>query len=206
MPDFVRCPRCGCGVGVADALVGRPVRCIACDHHFVPDTKAAERTEVPSPPRPPLPLPKKPVPAAPGQDARVLCPGCGAPVGWLQRRCPYCKEEFLDEPLAGRDDGPLGPRRDTEPHQGNLIANLGKASALAGLLTFFTCGLGSLIGLPLGLVTWALARNQLSRIDAGLVDASGRTQTEFGRQQAILGIFLSTVFGMGYVLAWWSLH
>ncbi len=206
MPDFVRCPRCGCGVGIAAVLLGRTVRCIACDHRFVLDTRPPDRPEIPLPALRPIALPEKPGPRTPASHEKALCPTCGAPVGWQQRRCPYCQEEFLDERLPGRGDRPLGPRRDTEAHQGDLIANLGKASLIAGILTLFSCGLASLVGLPLGLMTWVLARNQLRRIEAGLVDASGRAQTEFGREQAILGMFLSVVFGIGCALAWWSFH
>jgi hypothetical protein len=203
MPDFVRCPHCGCGVALAAVPVGQMIRCFACNHRFVPDLKVDQPAVPPPALRPVVPSAQwEPT----GRDKTVLCPICGTTVGWQLRRCPLCHEEFLDE-LPPRQKGrPPGPRRDSDPHRGNLIANLGRASLVIGILPLFTCGLASLVGLPLALTTWILADNQLRRIDAGLVDESGRTLTEYGREQALIGIVLSAVFGVGFGLAWWYFH
>jgi hypothetical protein len=202
MPDFVRCPHCGCGVALAAVPVGQMIRCFACNHRFVPERKA-DQPAAPLPALQPLAPSAQPEPRTTGRDNKVLCPICGTAVGWQLGRCPLCREEFLDELPPVQKGRHPGPRRDSEPHRGNLIASLGKVSLLLGILPLFTCGLASLVAWPLALTTWILAENQLKRIDAGLVDESGRTLTESGKEQALIGMVLSTVFGAGFGLAWW---
>jgi hypothetical protein len=64
-------------------------------------------------------------------------------------------------------------RRDCEPHRGDLLLPLGNVSMVCGMLSLAT-GLPALIALPLGFVVIGMAKNDLARIDAGLMDPDGR--------------------------------
>jgi hypothetical protein len=86
MPEFVACPACGCRVQMADAMLGRPVRCISCGHRFTasspsePETRRVEPLPAVEAPdeRPAQPRPAPP-PLPPGFDEP-------APGGWHGQR------------------------------------------------------------------------------------------------------------------------
>jgi hypothetical protein len=187
---------------MAEGLLGRRVRCIACQSHFV-----AEQ----GPPQPPRPAPPPPVPhraAAKRQDEneeeadpRPFCPGCGRRVSWEVSRCPQCGEE-LEPERDFRRRLRLGPwmRRDGLPHRGRLIAGLGTFGMVAGGLSLCLFGVGAVIAVPLGVTVWLMANHDLELMRSGEMDPAGRTQTENGRVAAIGGLVLGPLFAAFYAL------
>jgi hypothetical protein len=186
MPEFVACPACGFRVQMADAVLGRRVRCMNCDHRFVAGPAAEidlppQRIE-PLPPRPPdlapprrggpPPLPRDfadPRTAGPPPGGRLpLCPACARGVAWDALRCLHCGQELeADYPAADR----LPTRRDADDHRGGVLMAMGNLTLLAGGLSLCLFGGGLLIALPLGLTTWAMANRDLARMQTGEMDA-----------------------------------
>jgi hypothetical protein len=64
-------------------------------------------------------------------------------------------------------------RRDCEPHRGDLLLLLGDVSMACGMLALGTV-LPALVGLPLGIAVIVMAKKDLARMDAGLMDPDGR--------------------------------
>lgn len=201
MPELVACPVCGCRVQMAEALLGRQIRCVSCQGIFT-----ATADPVSSPPDPPAPNRPKPRPIRykGRQPSRPLCPCCQRPVAWTDAVCPYCGLEFdpevPPEVTPGLPGGP--PRRDCESHRGSLISTMGNISLVVGGLSVCMCGLGAVVSIPLGIVTWALANNDLAHMSQGTMDPAGREATETGRTGAILGILLGALFGACHAV-WW---
>jgi hypothetical protein len=200
MPELVTCPSCGCRVQMAEALLGRRVRCIACQAHFTAEAGA------PQPPRPTFPPPLPPAAAKrqdedDDEDPRPFCPGCGRRVLWEVTRCPHCGEE-LEAETDLRRRLRLGQwvRRDSLPHRGRLIAALGTFSMVTGGLSLCLFGLGSLVALPAGVAAWVMASRDLELMRSGEMDHGGRAQTENGRVAAIVGITLATLFAAFFAL------
>jgi hypothetical protein len=81
-------------------------------------------------------------------------------------------------------------RYDCEPHRARLLAFLAYGSLVAGSLSF-VCFFTGLVGLPLGLVAWSMARRDLDRISAGDMDQNGYHPTEKARSNAQAGVFLN---------------
>jgi hypothetical protein len=136
------------------------------------------------------------------EEGLPFCPGCGLRVRWEAFTCPHCEEEFEDDRdlrPKRRRRGP-GPR-DTEPHRGPLIANLGSVSSLLGI--FALCGgLTALAGLPVGIVAWVMANGDLERMRDGVLDSRGRRETLAARANAITGVALSGGFATVWLLLW----
>jgi hypothetical protein len=108
------------------------------------------------------------------------------------------RDQYADEPRGRSDDDHDRPRRrrDDEyddfpsrrrfggkPHRGSTVLTL-------GILSLVCCGL---IGLILGISALNMANNDLREMDKGIMDESGRGQTNAGRTCAIIGIILSVV-------------
>jgi hypothetical protein len=184
---------------MAEALLGRTVRCIACQAAFTAESGAPQPPR-PAPPPPPSPLP--PRRAAQRQDededeadCQPFCPGCGRRVNWEVSRCPHCGEE-LEAETDFRRRLRLGQwvRRDSLPHRGRLIAGLGTFSMVTGGLSLCLLGLGAAVALPAGIAAWVMANRDLELMRCGVMDPAGRTQTENGRVGAIVGVILATLF------------
>jgi hypothetical protein len=210
MPEFVTCPACGCRVQMMEGTIGQRVRCIACRERFVadPDVKPP-----PTPPRrpPTLPQPPRGEPLPPragddefGPDGRPICPGCGRPVNWEWIVCYHCGEPFELEHNSRRRDPERWmrhrPRRDSFPHRGTAIANMGNITLVVGLVSLCLFGLGIVVTVPLGLTTIVMATSDLNQMRSGQIDAAGRLQTENGRMAAITGLALSLIFSTGWLL------
>jgi hypothetical protein len=107
---------------------------------------------------------------------------------------------------------PGGFRLDCEPHRGPLLLWLGRFSRGCGLLFTVPClfGLSGLIGLPLGLTVWLLARRDLDRMQKGLLDPRGERETRQAWDYGWDGLVLSAsgLLGWGVCLlaVWWVLH
>jgi len=185
---------------MAEALLGRQVRCFGCGRPFVAGADPAP---------PPRVHPAAHTEDDPGAGAGLpFCPGCGKRVPWEVSRCPRCGEELEPEAWPRRPPRAGGAlvRRDSEPHRGKLVAALGNASLFLGGLSLCTGGVGAAVSIPLGIVAWVLANNDLERMREGVMDDAGRHQTEAGRTGAIIGIVLSLLFAgffaLTYVTAW----
>jgi hypothetical protein len=190
---------------VADALLGRRVRCFGCNHAFLAVT---DRPAPPAPrEKPPAPRPSDPARAGGDflDDERgPYCPGCGRRITWGDVGCPHCGEELEPEDTAIAGTRRLAGlvRRDYEPHRGPLIASLGNLSMILGGLSLCLLGAGALFSVPLGIAAWMMANRDLERMREGLMDPRGKVPTETGRAGAIAGILLGLIFGAFYVLVY----
>jgi hypothetical protein len=89
------------------------------------------------------------------------------------------KNDLLAAGLERQNDvshAPAASQFRLKPHRAGLILTL-------GLLGLFVCG-------PLCLAAWVMGSGDLSEMDAGIMDASGRSTTSSGRNVGILGTIL----------------
>jgi hypothetical protein len=201
MAEFVTCPSCGVRVQTSEALLGKAVRCTACQEYFVAN---ADPPAAPAPRRHPGP--------PPGEDLRddvrlPFCPGCGRRVRWEVLCCPHCNEELEPEVPFGRGRPPLSLRRDWLPHRGRTIVVLGNVSMALGGLALCTGGVAALGSIPLGIAAWVMAGQDLRQIRAGLMDPQGSSDARAGRTGGILGVVLGLIFGILYIviyLGYWN--
>jgi hypothetical protein len=211
MPVFVTCPACGCRVQMTEASIGQRVRCIACNERFLADPAVKPP---PPPPRRPPPRPELPpggLPAPPradedelAPDGRPFCPGCGRRVNWDWIVCYHCGEPFDYSQDARRHERTLlkRPRRDSFPHRGPMIANLGNIALAIGAVSLCTAGLLVIVTVPLAITTIVMASTDLNQMRLSQMDPAGRVQTENGRTAAITGLVLSLIFSAGWLLLW----
>ena len=136
-------------------------------------------------------------------------------------RCPACGAEFTAEPFVAPRSAPLapepgpppprGPRRDYDdrdddypsrrprydrgygrrysgslPHRGSTVQTLG-VLCLCFCWTAVPC-------LVLGIIALVMASTDLSQMDSGQMDPSGRAATKSGQLCAIIGLIVSGVF------------
>jgi hypothetical protein len=198
--ELVHCPACGCSVQVADAVLGKSIRCFGCRRTFVATASLAS----PSPP----PSPRVEEGKSGGYDDLAeeehgpYCPGCGRRISWRDLNCPYCGEELEpDDERRFRMAG-LPDRRDCEPHRGALIQSLGNVSLTVGGLSLCMFGSGALISVPLGILVWVMATRDLDRMRDGRMDPRGQAQTETGRTGGIVGIILGLIFASFFAFVW----
>ena len=83
-------------------------------------------------------------------------------------------------------------RRDCEPHRGDMLWWLGCASFILGNLALVPCfvGLPNLLGTPLGLTTWMLARSDLAKMQKGVMDPRGEKITAEARLFGVVAFLL----------------
>jgi hypothetical protein len=200
--ELLTCPVCGCSVQVADALLGRRVRCIGCRHAFL----ATVERHAP-PPASSGRSHDSVRPCGPARDEEDVssdeggpyCPGCGRRIAWRDLCCPHCGEELEPEDGARRA-ATNRFRRDYEPHRGSLILSLGNISMIFGGLTLCTFGIGAILSVPLGILAWLMANHDLERMREGLMDPRGKLPTQGGRTAAVVGALLGLFFGAFYAL------
>src|SRR5690348_2510613 len=108
------------------------------------------------------------------------------------------EQDLAREPEGGERpwEGPGAVRRDCEPHRGPLLGVLGGLALLCALLSpALLClvppplGLEGFVpswlaGVALGGVVFTLARRDLRRMAAGLMDPEGEAATEGARNRA----------------------
>ena len=70
-----------------------------------------------------------------------------------------------------------------KPHRGTLILVL-------GILGLIVCG-------PLGIAAWVMGNNDLQEMNAGLMDPSGRGNTQAGK---ICGMIATILMAIGFVV------
>jgi predicted RNA-binding Zn-ribbon protein involved in translation (DUF1610 family) len=210
MSDVIECPGCSAKLRVPEELRGKKFRCPTCGDMFVPaDTPAPATEHFPAPPRPPASSPRQ----EPEVDADLApCPSCGKNIPRTSDLCLYCKadlsrgghdddeeeeEDYDDRPWERRRRGPR-VRRDCEPHRGTLVMVLGILSTVFATMGPCLYGVPALlIGLPLGIVSWVLARRDLAKMKAGTMDPDGYGQTQAGMICGIIGTILSVLVVLG---------
>jgi hypothetical protein len=92
-------------------------------------------------------------------------------------------------------------RRDCEPHRGNLLAVLSKVTLWCGLLSF-VLAFPAILGIIVGVVTLAMARRDLARMEAGGLDPQGRDQAAAALWRAEEGLALSLLGPFVCPLLW----
>jgi hypothetical protein len=104
-------------------------------------------------------------------------------------------DEDEEVPWEGRGS----QRRDCEPHRARLVRPLGVLSLALGALA--CCGgVTGLIGLPLGVAAWKMAREDLAKMRAGLMDRRGERRTRQGGDCGLFGLILSLLFLIAWAL------
>src|SRR5262249_14402623 len=83
-------------------------------------------------------------------------------------------------------------RRDLPPHRAELLRLLAKISVVCGLLSFALLA-PAVLGLSCGVAALVLAKRDLRRMQAGLMDPRGRNGTLAARDRAIVGIVLCLI-------------
>jgi hypothetical protein len=186
------CPACRRRLWTHIDFLGNLVTCSFCNKEFIASSKLKLE------PTAPAHAPEDQL----STDGQPLCPGCRRRINWDWMVCFHCGEQLEFREGARQRKRKLfrQPRRDTVPHRGGLIANMGAITLISGVLSLFTFGLGALVAVPLGIVTIVLASGDLNLIRAGQMDDDGREQIENGRQLALIGLVLSVVFAGGWIL------
>jgi len=108
------------------------------------------------------------------------------------------------EEIADMDSGKKLPweapgviHRDCLPHRGPFLQSLAVTSAVLGTLTFCLFPL-ALIGIPLGISVWVMARRDLRGMAAGRMDPEGERQTLSARDSAFSGFVMALAIGLLY--------
>jgi hypothetical protein len=94
-------------------------------------------------------------------------------------------------------------RRDALPHRAGLLDTLATTSLLCGLSSICLV-FPALIGLPIGVIAWLLARRELQDIQAGLVDHRGTERIAEAKDWAFKGtlLCLAVLVVDGLLLVW----
>ncbi|MBI1903634.1 MAG: hypothetical protein HYS13_21235 [Planctomycetia bacterium] len=79
------------------------------------------------------------------------------------------------------------------PHRGGTVMAMGIVSCSVAAIGAIICSLLLLVSLPLGIVSWIMARNDLREMAAGTMDVSGRGQTMTGMITGIIATALSAL-------------
>ena len=93
---------------------------------------------------------------------------------------------------------PGAVRRDCQPHRAPLLLALGDASLLLGTLSL-CLGFPALTAFACGAVAWGLARHDLGRMGAWLMDPGGLAVTRRARARALAGAALGLYGGLLWV-------
>jgi hypothetical protein len=170
MASTFECPNCKRELKLPDELVGKKVKCPACQTIFMTTAEAGPQAGS--------------TPAAPDL-------GEGQPTAPLEDlpREPRPRKQANHWSEEEEDDYEPGPvrsprrRRYSVEHRGAMILTL-------GILSLVICGF-------LGPVAWVMGNNDLSAMRAGRMDPAGQGLTQAGR---ILGIIATIWMIVGFVL------
>jgi hypothetical protein len=97
---------------------------------------------------------------------------------------------LTDDARSG--EGPGEVRRDAEPHRGHVLVVLGAVSLWCGLLSFLLV-VPSLLGLPLGVAVFVMARRDLGKMRAGRMDCRGVQTTAHGHNLGFAGVVINLI-------------
>jgi hypothetical protein len=90
-------------------------------------------------------------------------------------------------------------RRDCEPHRGPFLRSMASFGTPLLYLSVFIPFLALLV-IPVNITTWILARRDLARMRAGLMDPEGEVDTRWAGAvslwQALVGVFLLVIWGL----------
>jgi len=111
----------------------------------------------------------------------TLCAQCGKEVPEGATHCPHC-----GTPLAAVPP-PAAPVVPVKPHRGTMILVFG----IIGIVLSPTCCL--ILGVPLAIAAWVMGSGDLSEMDAGRMDASGRGLTQAGKICGIVAVAISVL-------------
>jgi hypothetical protein len=81
-------------------------------------------------------------------------------------------------------------RRDCDPHRGTELRALAVAGVLAGAASLCLFA-PAVLGMFLAVAAWTLARRDLARMNAGLMDPAGHASTKHARDLGIAGVILN---------------
>ena len=101
-------------------------------------------------------------------------------------------------------------RLDGEPHRGNFLWWLACASAVCGILAMMPCWgwIPGVLGIPFGLGSYHLARGDLAKMRAGLMDPNGQVITSDAMKMGRLGFLFSAagavIWGAVLLLVIWA--
>lgn len=110
----------------------------------------------------------------------------------------------MDESEERPWEHPYCVRRDCEPYRGDFLKTLGTICLFSG--GFSLClFVPSLIAVPLGFVVWKMARQDLNRMNEGLIetDPDKYEQTCTARNYAIGGIVVSFLAWTTWLARWY---
>ncbi len=194
--ELLTCPHCGCSVQASETSLGRTVRCFGCQKAFVATNvrAASPRSDPPA---------DHDTPEGVNGVRGPFCPGCGKRIAWSHLQCPHCGEELeAEDESSARRDGHASIRRDGEPHRAALIVALGNVSAVLSVLGICTFGFTASIGVPLGILTVALANRDLQKMSEGRMDANGKQLMQSARAGGIAGTIVGLLFAFIFALVY----
>ncbi len=105
------------------------------------------------------------------------------------RRCPRAWNKAMSELLPGdSEQNPQPPALPVKPHRGRFLLILG----ILAVLTSPIC-----IGFIVGIITWAVAGEDLRLMNWGRMNPAGRKMTRAGRILAIVGMSVTVLLVVG---------
>ena len=107
----------------------------------------------------------------------------------------------MDDHREGiQDDEPIPPwerpdcfRMDCEPHRGGILNGLAILGLIVSSVSMFLPPL-LVIGMPLDVTTWYLARLDLAKMSKGLMDPGGEKVTTEARRTAVFAFALCIIW------------
>jgi predicted Zn finger-like uncharacterized protein len=189
MPEVVSCPECAKKLRVPDNLIGKDVKCPTCGHTFT--------AVIPSSAPPPPPKEEKEEEEPTYRVLRRRDEEEDRP----RRRSRRVDEDEDDEPRRSRprrydddeDDDDYARRRYLAPHRGGTVLTLG---ILSLVFSCFCC----LVSLPMGIASISMGSNDLSAMNDGRMDSTGRGLTLAGLICGVISIVLTVVSVIFYVI------
>jgi hypothetical protein len=117
------------------------------------------------------------------------CPRCGDDIRRGAVVCPYCGLDLEEQGDGYTRRGRV--RMDAEPHRAGTVQALGIASLVLGAFYVFP------LGIPLGIAAWVMGRNDLKKMEAGVMDPNGRKKTKDGWLCGLVGTLLNICWALG---------
>lgn len=178
--EKVLCPKCGQKIFVPSPPIPPPQNQTVFAPWVPPPSPLANPQNSATPPLPDA-LNMADILATTANDSRTskksahekYCYECGAAIRSRAEICPRCGVRQPDDPLE-RGRGRL------EPHRATTLLVL-------GIIGFFT------IPFVFGPMAWFMAKEDLEKMDKGVMDPTGRSSTEMGKLLGIINTVWSIV-------------